>query len=118
MIRAKRQKAEIWGRRAEWLAALALRVKGYRILEHRCRLTSGEIDLIARRGGVIAAVEVKARAVHDDEAISDTQWRRIARTLDLYLARRPELAGLERRFDRIDVAPGRWPSHGADVWRP
>jgi putative endonuclease len=117
-MRAQRRKAEIWGRRAERLAKIALALKGYRILEHRCRLASGEIDLVVRRGKVIAAVEVKARTVHDDEAISATQWQRIARTLELYLSRKPELAGLERRFDRIDVAPRRWPRHSKDVWRP
>ncbi len=118
MTRASRQKAEIWGRRAESLAKLALVLKGYRVLEHRCRMASGEIDLIVRRGNVVAAVEVKARTKHDDEAISDQQWDRIARTLELYLARQPRLAGLERRFDRVDVAPGRWPRHASDVWRP
>lgn len=118
MTRATRQKAEIWGRRAEFFAKCALILKGYRVLEHRCRLASGEIDLIVCRGGVVAAVEVKARAVHDDEAISHRQWERIARTLELYLARHPRLADLERRFDRVDVAPGRWPRHGRDVWRP
>ena len=66
MTRASRQKAEIWGRRAESLAKLARVLKGYRVLEHRCRMASGEIDLIVRRGNVVAAVEVKARTKHDD----------------------------------------------------
>lgn len=118
MTRASRQKAESWGRRAEFRARLALMLKGYRVLEHRCRLASGEIDLIVRRGGVVAAVEVKARALHDDEAISGRQWYRIARTLDLYLTRHPQLANLKRRFDRVDVAPWHWPRHACDVWRP
>ncbi len=118
MTRASRQKAESWGRRAEFLARLTLMLKGYRVLEHRCRLASGEIDLIVRRGSVVAAVEVKARAIPDDEVISVRQWDRIARTLELYLTRHPDLQPLERRFDRVDVAPWRWPRHARDVWRP
>ncbi len=49
---------------AETLCLWALRLKGYRILARRYRSPAGEIDLIARRGSVLAAVEVKARADH------------------------------------------------------
>ncbi|MFP3339830.1 YraN family protein, partial [Micrococcus sp. SIMBA_131] len=56
-----RQKAYRLGHRGEWLAAIALRLKGYRILARRYRTKLGEIDLIARRGDLVAIVEVKAR---------------------------------------------------------
>ena len=46
---------------AETLAALALRLCGWRILARRFRTPVGEIDIIARRRGVIAFVEVKRR---------------------------------------------------------
>ena len=36
--------------------------RGYRILARRFRTPHGEIDIVARRGGLIAFVEVKARA--------------------------------------------------------
>ena len=42
-----------------------LRCRGYRILARRYRVPAGEIDLIARRGRVLAAIEVKARADFD-----------------------------------------------------
>ena len=57
-----RRRSERAGRRAEWIGALILTLKGYRILARRFRVHSGEIDLIARRGDVIAFIEVKARS--------------------------------------------------------
>ena len=56
-----RRKAYRRGHRGEWLAALALMLKGYRILARRHRTKLGEIDLIARRGDLVLFVEVKAR---------------------------------------------------------
>ena len=53
--------ARLSGRRGEILAALWLMAKGYRILGFRLRLPQGEIDLLAVRGRVLVAVEVKAR---------------------------------------------------------
>ena len=47
-----------WG---EDKAALYLRLHGYRIVERNFRCRQGEIDVIARKGGVIAFVEVKSR---------------------------------------------------------
>ena len=44
-----RQRALAAGQRAERLAALYLRLKGYRILARRYCVRGGEIDLIARR---------------------------------------------------------------------
>ena len=104
---------------AERLCLWALRLKGYRILAQRYRTPVGEVDLIARRGKVIAAVEVKAR--HDQaaagEAIGARQRRRIARALTHFLGSRPDLAMLSPRFDVMLVAPGRWPVHLVDAWR-
>lgn len=57
----KRHKAYRRGHSAERLAALALMLKGYRIIGRRYRTKLGEIDLIARRKDVVLIVEVKAR---------------------------------------------------------
>ncbi len=54
----KRQQAERGGRRAESLAALWLQLKGWQILARRARTPVGEVDLIARRGRLLAFVEV------------------------------------------------------------
>jgi putative endonuclease len=49
------------GLRSEWKAALALRLRGYRILARRWQSSSGEIDLVAVRGKRLAFIEVKHR---------------------------------------------------------
>ena len=49
------------GRRGEALAAAYLRKKGYCILAAGYRSPYGEIDLIARKDGVLCFVEVKTR---------------------------------------------------------
>ncbi len=50
------------GLSAESRAAAYLIAKGYRILARRFRTPHGEIDIVARRRGLLAFVEVKARA--------------------------------------------------------
>ena len=79
----------------------------------------GEIDIVAKRGAVLAAIEVKARPSRAtaSEAISLRQRRRIARALDHFLQRRPDLARLTLRFDVMLVAPRRIPYHLRDAWR-
>lgn len=106
--------------RAEWLAAAYLRLKGYRILAQRVRTPRGEIDLIARRGGVIVAIEVKARANLSEavDALGPRQRQRIVAGLELYLASRPDLAEFDRRVDLVAMRPWRWPIHLTDVVRP
>lgn len=116
----KRRAAVRRGRRAELLCLWHLRLRGYRILAQRYRVAQGEIDLIARRGRVIAAIEVKARA--DEETAANAllvrQRRRIARAISHFLATRPDLAALDLRFDVMLVMPRRLPRHLPDAWRP
>jgi putative endonuclease len=116
---ARRRRAERRGHGAELLCIWLLRLKGYRILARRFRVASGEIDLIARRGGTLIAVEVKARPAFDSAAaaIAPHQRRRIARAFEHFLVRRPDLADLDRRFDVMMVVPRRWPRHLPDAWR-
>ena len=52
-----RQRAEAAGRRAERIAGWWLRLKGWRILDRRVRTPAGEVDIIARRGALIAFVK-------------------------------------------------------------
>ncbi|MBM3502240.1 MAG: YraN family protein [Alphaproteobacteria bacterium] len=116
---ADRRAAEARGRWAERIAALALRIKGYRILARRFRVGAGEIDLIARRGGQLVAVEVKARSdlVTALESISLRQRQRINDAMEIFCQRHRALAGLPWRFDVVVVRPGRWPRHIVDAWR-
>jgi putative endonuclease len=109
----RRRSAHLFGLRAESIAALLLRLKGYKILARRFVVNGGEIDLVARRGGSVAFVEVKARADLEIAAIaiSATKRRRIARAARVWLARNPWAASLTLRGDAIFVAPKRLPRH-------
>jgi putative endonuclease len=108
------------GRAAELLAAWLLRLKGYRILERRLSTPCGEIDLIARRGGVLVFVEVKRRGETETAlgALGERQRVRIVRAAELYLRARPQLAGLASRFDLVAIGARGWPIHLPDAWRP
>ena len=119
MTLARRRRAWRRGRRAEGLAACWLRLKGYRVLARGFRVGVGEIDLIARRGRVLALVEVKARArlAAAGESVSRRQRERIGRAAEAFLQRHPRLGKLDLRFDVVLIAPGQWPRHIADAWR-
>ena len=117
MTARERRRAESFGRLAETAAVVLLRLKGYRIVARRQRTPSGEIDIVARRGGVLAAVEVKARVAAPDEIVTRRQRRRIARALESYVQYRPQFHGLIWRFDLIVVKPWRLPQHFVDAWR-
>lgn len=108
-----RRAAERRGRRAESLALLYLRAKGYRLLARRYRTPVGEIDLIVARGKVVAFVEVKARptAAEAAEAVTPTAQRRIARAASAWLAKHPEAAERDLRLDVIVAVPWRLPRH-------
>lgn len=117
--RHHRRVAERRGKAAELLCLWHLRLKGYRILARRYKTPAGEIDLIVRRGGTLAAIEVKARADFDaaTEAVTRRQQQRITRAIAHFLGGRPDLATLAARFDVMLVAPRRWPRHLVDAWR-
>lgn len=115
-----RRIAELRGHRSESLAALWLRLKGYRILGRRVKTHLGEIDLVAAAPfGPVCFVEVKARsqARAAADSVAPAQQTRIARAAALYLAGRPGLARRGSRFDVIAIAPNMLPVHHRDVWR-
>src|SRR5690349_17392871 len=105
----RRQRAHRRGRFAEWLCLWHLRVRGWRILAHGWRCPSGEIDILARRGRVLAVIEVKSRNELDAaaSALAPRQRRRIARATEAFLLSRPDLASLDLRFDLMLVASHR-----------
>lgn len=111
------------GRRAEMLAAWWLRLKGWRVLARGFAIGrgrgAGEVDLIVRRGRVVAFVEVKARAdlAGAAAAITPRQQERLRRAARAFLAGRPDLAACAVRFDAVLVVPGRLPRHICDAWR-
>lgn len=112
-----RQLAEIRGRRAETIAAWWLRLKGWRILARRVRVPGGEVDLIARRGGIVAFVEVKQRGSEEAAAWSLDQYRlRRVAVAAQRLAPRYARDGDDIRIDAMFIVPGQLPRHLPNVW--
>lgn len=108
-----RRKSEEAGRAAERLALWSLRLKGWRLLSHRYKCPSGEVDLIMRRGNVTAFIEVKARKTIDDaiESVSPRQARRISAAARHFLSQDRKAALQACRFDIVAVSPYHWPRH-------
>ena len=107
------------GHAAEWVAAVFLMAKGYRILGFRLKDRAGEIDLLARRGRVLAVVEVKRRATLDAAVLSlkPAQFERLRAAGEAVRRNRPALQPLELRIDMVALAPGRFPRHLRGVER-
>ena len=104
------------GHFAEAAAAMLLLAKGYRPLARRYRTPLGEIDLIVKRGRLIAFVEVKART--GLQSVGRMSELRIVDAADLWLAKHPDAAGFDIRYDMVVVTPWRLPMHLADAFRP
>jgi putative endonuclease len=115
----RRRRAQRRGRLAEWLCCWHLRLRGWRIVARDWRCPAGEIDILARRGGRLAIIEVKSRGEVADaaSALAPRQRRRIGRAAQAFLLSRPDLAGLELRFDIMLVARGHLPRHWKGAWR-
>ena len=113
----RRQRANLLGLRAETLAVLLLRLKGWRILARNYKVPGGEIDIVALRGQVVAFVEVKARPTMDGalSAIDATKRRRISRAASQWLTQNGWAMSRTLRGDAICIAPGCWPRHEVAV---
>ncbi|MEQ1404023.1 YraN family protein [Neorhizobium sp. Rsf11] len=117
-LKAERQKAQRWGHVSEYLAAFYLMAKGYRVLSIRHRTRLGEIDLIVRKGDLVAFVEVKARAGEQEaiDAVGYAAQKRIRAASDLWLAKRKDAARLSQRYDIVAIRRGRLPRHYPDAF--
>ncbi|MFN6982606.1 MAG: YraN family protein [Brevundimonas sp.] len=107
------------GHAAEWIAALWLMLKGYQVLGFRLKTRSGEIDLLARRGRILAVVEVKRRT-HLEAAVlalKPAQYDRLVAAGEAVRRNRPALQPLDLRIDMVALAPGRFPRHLRGVQR-
>ncbi len=98
------------GARAEALAADALRVQGYQVLEQRFRYGHSDVDLVARRGAVVVFVEVKSRADERfgaaSEAVTARKQANLVRAASVWLTRQGR-AWNSIRFDVITVTGGK-----------
>ena len=109
---------------AERLAEAVLAAGGYACLDRRFRAPGGEIDLVVRRGRVLAFVEVKARRADGagpPECFVDRAKRgRERRAAAAWLAERAAACGLrqdapeELRFDVVAIEH-HGPGGGLDI---
>ena len=115
----KRQQAEARGRAAEQEAEEWLAEQGWTILDRRRKTKAGEVDLIARRPGLVAFIEVKWRRRVEELAfaIDEYRLRRVAAAVAVvgheYVA-----DGEDMRIDVILLAPGCPPDHINNAWQP
>jgi putative endonuclease len=94
------------GKQAEDLASRELGARGYQILQRRFRTQYGEIDIVARDGGTLVFVEVRARAGADygsaEESITPRKVWRMTRMAQEYLMVH-RLGDADCRFDVVAV---------------
>jgi putative endonuclease len=115
-----RRAADSRGRHAEHRAAAALEAEGWSVLARRARTGAGELDLIAERDGLLAFVEVKARATLAEAAfaLGPAQRRRLAAAAEAWLAHNPGHGGAGMRFDVVLVDAAGRVRRIADAFRP
>lgn len=96
---------------AEILAAALLGLRGCELLGWRRRVGGVEVDLLARRKGLVLVVEVKSRsepaATPAEALVSREQLRRLERAADAVSLKH----GLPARVDLVEVRwrRRRWP---------
>ncbi len=116
---AERQAADGLGRHGEDAAAAWLERRGWTVLDRRVRTKAGEVDLVARREGLVAFVEVKVRktAAALDFAIDERRLARVAAAAELLMERYAQ-PGDDIRVDVLLLAPGLLPRHIENAWQP
>ena len=87
------------------------RLRGYRLLDANARAGGYELDLVLRRGGTVVFCEVKEKTGpgYGDplEMVDREKARRVRHAAGAWLARHPDAAGLEVRFDVVGIRGGR-----------
>lgn len=97
------------GAKGEKRARKYLKRKGWKILEKNYKNPFGEVDIIAKKGGVLAFVEVKTRLTDEfgapSEAVSVQRQTRYIQAAKFYFYGRE--IDCTVRFDIIEVFDGR-----------
>jgi putative endonuclease len=95
------------GDEAEERACRHLDRSGFTIVERNFRTRGGEIDIVARKGDVLAFVEVRSREVpgfgSPEESVTPAKRRRIVAAARQYLSKVPPSSWREARFDVIAI---------------
>ncbi len=107
------------GAAEEELASLFLRQAGYEILDRNWSCPLGELDIVARKDGVVVFTEVRARSSSayglPAETVTRAKRAKIIRTAMAYIkARGPRAESF--RFDFIGIMPGAAPEHIEDAF--
>ena len=115
----KRVIADRKGREGEAQAAQWLMQQGWQVVAERVKTKVGEIDLIARKPGIVAFVEVKWRKrTRDlDTAIDERRLARVAAAVEM-VAHEYLQDGDDITIDVLLLAPGSRPRHIANAWMP
>ena len=109
------------GALGEELACRFLESRGYSIVERNLRVGGGELDIVARRGSVSVAVEVKWRRGEAADAWRPGQRARSMDAMLHWLASLPDAPGQDWRFDLITIeerADGWTLTHRRSAWSP
>lgn len=97
-----------FGREGEERAREYLRAEGYEILDTNWRFGSYEIDILAKKDGLLLVVEVKTRRSsvfgEPEAAVNAKKRKTIARAADAYINMKG--LDLEVRFDIISLVMG------------
>jgi len=98
-----RQQNEAEGRKAEKHVARYLKRRGWVMLEQRFKTAEGEVDLIARRGKIIAFIEVKQRETMPtkEDLLSASNVERVMAAAEIWVNRHFDTLpqDFEIRFD-------------------
>jgi len=90
----------------ENIAADYLQKKGFQIIERNFRCRLGELDIIARQGGYLVFVEVRARSSAlcglPQESITANKIKKLRRLAQVYMVQRA-LYNVDVRFDVVAV---------------
>lgn len=115
----ERHEAGQRGRAGEAEAAMWLAQAGWQIVAERVKTRAGEIDLIAKRTGLIVFVEVKwrARAASLNDAIDERRLARLAAAVEM-VWQDYATGGEDIRIQVILLAPGHKPTHIENAWMP
>lgn len=108
----RRQRNRV-GRIAEWLGAVYLMARGYRILERRFQTHVGEIDIIAVKGRRVACVEVKYRQTRllCEAAITGALRKRVRRAGEVWLSKHPKYQSYDIGFDLLFLSLWQLPQY-------
>ena len=100
-----RQQNEAEGRKAEKHVARYLKRRGWTILDERYKTAEGEVDLIAKRGKILAFIEVKQREnmPTKDDLLTASNVERVMAAAEIWVNR--HFSSLPQDFEiRFDLA--------------